>query len=489
MQEDKTTNTQKTPTTKGLGKEVGSSGTLVFQGIITQEEYNTKLSSHLNAVRIYDTMRRSDATVRSTLQVCKLPILSATWDIDAASDDKNDLYIAEFVKRELFHRNLNWHDFLREGLTMFEFGHSVAEKTYELTEYEGQPRIGIKKIGFRKQKSIQKWEMRNGQPGVTQQLLGDVVDIPMEKLIIFVNDKEGDNFEGISLLRYAYKHWDIKDKLDIINAIALEKLAVGVPVLKKPADADQTDLVKAREALRNFRANAEGYQEIPVGWELEMLDMKANSTKDVIPTIQYHDRQIQISVLAQFLSLGGSEASGSRAVSQDHSKLFLLSEEATAKNLQATLQEQLIKQIVDLNFTKDKLPNGYPSLTFSKIGDEDTTALADSVQKLMSAGALTYDPILEDHIRKLLRVPDLPEETIKAFEQQLKDQEKARKEAAKNGKITPADPKPNKGTELEDEEEVEEDLSPEAKKTAIEAAAIRKARQSRKELIDIVLAG
>ena len=492
MADDKSTNTQNNPSTKGLGKEVGSSGTVIFKGIISQEEYNAKLSSHLNAIKIYDTMRRSDATVRSTLQVCKLPILSSSWDIEEASDDKNDVLIADFVRHELFERNLNFHDFLREGLTMFEFGHSVAEKTYELTDFEGSPRIGIKKIGFRKQRSILQWEQRNGKPGITQQLVGDTVDIPIEKLIIFVNDKEGDNYEGISLLRYAYKHWDIKDKLDIINAIALEKLAVGVPVLKKPADADQEDLVKARDALRNFRANEEGYQEIPVGWELEMLDMKANSTKDVIPTIQYHDRQIQISVLAQFLSLGGSDASGSRAVSEDHSKLFLLSEEATAKNIQSTLQEQLIKQLVDLNFTD--LPNGYPQITFSKIGDEDTTALADNVQKLMSSGAITYDPYVEDHIRKLLRLPDLPEETIKAFEQMLKDQDKARKEAAKNG-TTPQIVDPNRKDDktVEDPEldpslkKEEGKTDPEKNKDAIEASAIREARAARKKLIDVLV--
>ena len=468
--------TTPTPTTKGLGKEVGSSGTVIFKGIIVQEEYNTKLSSHLNAIKIYDQMRRSDATVRSTLQVCKLPILSSTWDIEPATDDDTDTEIAAFVKHELFDRNLNWHDFLREGLTMFEFGHSVAEKTYELTDYEGKPRIGIKKIGFRKQRSIQAWETRDGKPGVTQQLVGSSVDIPMVKLIIFVNDREGDNYQGTSLLRYAYKHWDIKDKLDIINAIALEKLAIGVPILKKPADADQADLVKARDAMRNFRGNEEAYQEIPVGWEVEMMDMKANSTKDVIPTIQYHDRQIQISVLAQFLSLGGSEASGSRAVSQDHSKLFLLSEEATAKNLQTTVQEQLIKQLVDLNFTSDMLKNGYPKLTFSKIGDENATELATNIKSLMEAGAMTYDPHLEDYLRKILRVPELPEELKSKLEEDLEaviEAKKTLKEAKKEPDLSlknePTNPDPVK------------------QKEEITASAIQKAREAREDLIAAIV--
>ena len=473
-------NSNTTPSTKGLGKEQGHSGTVIFRGIITQEEYNLKLANAITANRIYDTMRRSDATVRSTLQVCKLPLLSAQWGMEAASDDKLDEEIADFVKREIFERNVNFHNFLREGLTMFDFGFSLAEKTYELTECDGKTRIGLKKIGFRKQKSIQSWETEDGKPGVTQMLLSAAspkASIPREKLIIFTNDKEGDNDEGISLLRYAYKHWDIKDKLDIVNAIALEKLAVGVPVLKKPADADQTDLVKAREALRNFRANEEGYQEIPVGWDLEMLDMKANSTKDVIPTIQYHDRQIQMSVLAQFLSLGGDSGSGSRAVSADHSKLFLLSEEAVAKNIQATLQEQLVKQLVDLNYAD--LPNGYPKITFSRIGDEDTTALSEAVNKLMAAGALTYDPDLEGHMRKMLHLPNLPDEIRDQFEADLKEMVKVKKETASK---TPE--KTTKDDSLKDEKDK---TDPEKNKDAIEASAINEARAAKKKLIDVIV--
>lgn len=464
-------------TTKGMNKELGDSGTLIYQGIITQEEYNSKLKNLLSAIKIYDTMRRSDATVRSTLQVCKLPILAAEWSIEAASDDESDQYIARFIQRELFNRNVDFHQFMKEGLNMFDFGFSIAEKMYQATEFEGQFRIGIEKLSYRKQKSLLTWEMENGQEGIQQQLVDRVVNIPMQKLIVFTNDKEGENYEGISLLRYAYKHWDIKDKLDIVNAIALEKLAVGVPILKKPSDADPQELEDARDAMRNFRANEEGYQEIPVGWEMEMLDMKANSTKDVLPTVQYHDRQIQISVLAQFLSLGGTEASGSRALSSDHSKLFLLSEEATAKNVQSTLQEQLIKQLCDINFSN--LPNGYPKLKFSKIGDEDATALATNVQNLMNAGAITYDPELEDHIRKVLHLPDLPEDIRKQYEEDLKTIQDHKKKKAENLEGKPEGKSEGKKTpdsNIDDEDEKN-----------IEASAIAKAKRARRELIDIIV--
>lgn len=450
-----TSNKPSPPTPKGMGKTFGQSGTIVLNGIITQEEYNVTLRNKIKAIEVFDTMRRSDSTVRSTLQVCKLPILACQWDIEPASDDANDQEIADFIERELFHRNVNFHDFMREALTMFDFGHSVAEKTYELTDFEGKPRIGIASLGFRKQRSITAWETIDKKPGITQQLLQDTVSIPLAKLIIFTNDKEGDNYEGVSLLRYAYKHWDIKDKLDIVNAIALEKSAIGVPILKHPSAPDAGDLERARQAMRNFRGNEEGYQELPEGWSVEMLDMKATTTSDVLPTIEHHDRQIQLSVLAQFLNLGASDASGSRAVSETQKDLFMLSEEAVAKNIQATIQQQLVKQLVDLNYSE--VPNGYPKITFSRIGDEDTTALSTNVATLLKAGALSYDADMEEYLRKLLRLPEMPEEM------------EAEKQKPTN-------------TASKTKQEIDDELGDKN----VEASAIAAAKKARQKLIDVV---
>lgn len=458
--------TKPTVTTKGMGKTFGESGTNIFKGIITSEEYNTRLTGQ-QALRQYDIMRRSDSTVRAALQVCKLPLLALDRTIEPASDDPEDVYAANFIKRELFDRNIDLHNIIRQGLTMFEFGYSAAEKTFDLTEFEGQTRIGIANIGFRKQTSVFAWETSTGDPGIIQQLWDRQVDIPRVKLMVFTHDQEGENYNGISLLRYAFKDWDIKDKLILVNAIALEKLAMGVPILKAPAEADASDREKARAALRQFRANEEAFMEMPDKWEIEMMDMKANSTKDVLPTIQYHDRQIVFSVLAQFLALGAADASGSRAVSSDHSKLFLLSEEAVNKNIVTVIQEQLIKQLCDLNFSN--LKNGYPKLTSSKLGDEDITALADGVGKLMTAGALTADPDMEDHLRKSMHLPLLPDDMRKNYIEIKKALPEKTKTAPDKAKT----------------DDAEDDLEDDDEKTI--KASLHEARKARSNLIDVIV--
>jgi hypothetical protein len=62
---------------------------------------------------------------------------------------------------------------------------------------------------------------------------GSTANIPREKLLYVANDQEGENYFGVSLLGYAYKPWKIKDGLQIMNAVALENTAMGVPHIKK----------------------------------------------------------------------------------------------------------------------------------------------------------------------------------------------------------------------------------------------------------------
>ncbi|MGH9352333.1 MAG: hypothetical protein ACRD2G_09260, partial [Terriglobia bacterium] len=62
-------------------KTYGVSGTPITSGfLIDLGEYNPELMGR-NAIPIYEKMRRSDAQVRATLMACKLPVLSAKWEM------------------------------------------------------------------------------------------------------------------------------------------------------------------------------------------------------------------------------------------------------------------------------------------------------------------------------------------------------------------------------------------------------------------------
>jgi hypothetical protein len=413
---------------KQASTELGQSGTVIQQGIITQEEYNQNLVG-IRANQKYEIMRRSDSTVRSALQVVKLPIQSAKYDIEAVKDDDGvvtpeDQEKADYIKRELFNRNINFEKFIKAALTQFDFGYSVFEKVYELTEFNGSPRIGLKKLASRKQLTIVSWETEDGNEGITQLTRnGHRASIPRDKLVIFTHDQEGDNYEGVSLLRYVYKEWDIKDKLTIVNAIALEKLGVGVPIVRARDGETMTtsDENDAIDALSNMRANQKSYLKIPKTATVEMLDLKGNTTKDVLPTIIYLDGRIMTAILARFMELGGSSGTGAEALSKDLSSLFMKSEEAVVKDMVATIFEDVIKQLCDFNYSD--MSGGYPKLTFGSIADDDTIALATAIGGLVSAGAFTPDPELENDLRGRFKVPLLSKEAMKRYDEPTPEDE------------------------------------------------------------------
>lgn len=457
-----------------LGKQLGSSGTQIFNGMITAEEYNRRLQGK-NAIKMYDIMRRSEESVRAALQIVKLPLLSVERRIEPASDDPADIEIAAFVESQIFkNRNINFNKFAKEALTFFDFGHSVAEKTYQLIDYDGSPRIGLKQLGFRKQTSIYSWETIDKKPGITQQLIGDntidgnnLVSIPREKIIVWTHDQEGDNYEGISLLRYAFKSWDMADKLGLVHAMGLEKMAIPTPVLGVPSSASEADVDQAVQDLQQYRANEKAFIKKPAGWELDKLDMSGQSLQEMLPALQHYERKILLSVLGQFLMLGMEGGSGSRATSEDHSKLFMQSEEAANKTFQDVVQEQLINQLVDINYSN--LPNGYPQLKSASISDDDVQVLSDAVSKLKGAGILTPTYETEQHLRKTMRLPELPEDY-------KDDYEKRRQQID----VAVDDPK---GTPDVDEN-LKKQLDKSDKKTKAAVVAAVKAREG---LIDVLL--
>jgi phage gp29-like protein len=394
----------KSKSNKVTGPEIGESGVQILNGIITGEEYNRALTGR-KAISIWDEMRRSDATVAASLRAVKLPIKSAKWFVTAATDETADTDIADFVKWNLFER-LKWKQILGEILTHLDYGFSVHEMVFGVELVDGVERVVLQKLAYRKQTTILSWEAGKDVPGVTQWTpSGKTHHIPLNKIVVFTNEQEGDNYEGRSILRAAYKHWFYKDKLYQIDAVGHERQALGVVKIKYPTGATDTQRKAAKKAAANLRANEEAYIEEPVGWDINFMDMKAGSLKDVQPSIDHHDRQITKNVLAQFLELGSKGGSGSRATSEDHSKLFDLAGEAVAETI-ADVFGYVIRTLIDLNFTV----TDYPKMTVGKIGDEKVGELAESVTKFEGAGLLTVSDEDEAHVRSLLGFPEMSDD-------------------------------------------------------------------------------
>ncbi|MBA3356238.1 MAG: hypothetical protein H0U18_09970 [Pyrinomonadaceae bacterium] len=159
-------------------------------------------------------MATSDATVDVSLRAAKTPVMGADWFIEPFSDNEFDLDIAEFVEFNLLSgTGAPFLLILEDILRMYEFGFSVIEKVYEEREWSPR-RTGanrrkytmLRKLAPRPTPTIKEivYDDNGGPVSIKQgavQADGKPVDveIPIEKLIIFSNNKKGGNLEGKAL--------------------------------------------------------------------------------------------------------------------------------------------------------------------------------------------------------------------------------------------------------------------------------------------------
>ncbi len=392
--------------------EIGRTGTAYFNGVIA-DEYNNDLQGQAG-LTVYDKMRRSDAQVQAVLWVCELPIRSARWAVEPGTDDARGAEIAEAVEANLLEEmSITWDDFLRHALLMLPFGFMVFEKVWERREGG----LRYRKLAPRMPQSIDKWDMEadGGLKGVQQLVWANGTFerpyIPIEKLLVFTNRKEGANWAGMSLLRAAYKHWYYKDQMYRVDAIAMERHGVGVPYVKMGAEAAVEDYEEAADILQSLHAHERSYVVGKHCWEefsMVGIDRPTQSVVSLKESIQHHDVMIARSILAQFINLGSTET-GSYALSEDQSSFFLMALQAVANQITDVMNTYAIRPLVDVNWGPQE---AYPRLTYSKLEQRALSTYGDAIQKLISSGAIVVDEGLRDTIRDLYGLPEEPDTVV-----------------------------------------------------------------------------
>lgn len=423
---------------------LGDSGTRMLHGIV-YEEYNPDLQG-VQGVRVFDEMRKNDGTCRAVMLVCTLPIRRANWFVKAANETPEAIEQAEMVRRALFEwLDLSWDDVLRQALLMAAFGVMLFEKVYTTIDdpVSKKTYVTLKRLAPRLPKSILMWELTDQTFGIQQiRQDGVVAQIPGSKLLIFVNEREGDNWWGTSMMRGAYKHWFYKNNFYKIDAVATERQGLGVPYIKMPQGYTENDERNAKTALTNLRASESAYMILPPEYEFGFADMGARGTRDPSKSIEHHNKEILQSVLAQFLELGASKSgSGSRALSQDHSDLFLKAEEAMANTIRDVFNKDQIRELVDLNFDNVE---AYPALEYEGITKMDIAALGTALSSLTTSGFLSPTDSDQQWIRAALGMPARTPEEISEDDQGEPTQEEMNQEG------------------VEEEEDIEDDTTPPA---------------------------
>jgi hypothetical protein len=371
------------------------------------------------SLEVYDKMRREDSQVGSVLRAVTLPIRSARWSIDpaGASDEVVALIAGDLglpVKGRSIEPPLrtkgrfSWGEHLRMALLELVYGHSFFEQVYKVEA----GRVHLRKLAWRPPRSIAKIEVAadGGLIAIEQRGVGSApIRIPADRLVAYINDREGANWFGQSLLRTAYKNWLLKDRMLRAQALTVERNGLGVPVYEGapvPDDAQGADREKweksekdgGLELAKGFRAGEAAGASIPNGAKLTLMGVTGD-LPDTDKPIRYHDEQIARAVLAHFLNLGTE--TGSWALGSTFANFFTDSLNAVAEHIQAITQQHVIEDLVDANWGESERA---PRLVFEPIGSEHPVT-ADAIRTLIDAKAIHADESLEAFMRTAYGLP------------------------------------------------------------------------------------
>lgn len=390
--------------------ELGVSGTKLFAGIISEE--SVPQLQGFNAYKTYQGMRL-DATGSALLKAIELPIRAARWFVNPASDDPKDLEVADMVHDVLWDfGSQSFDDVLRLALGCLAFGFSALEVCWSVIDdgpWKGK--IGWDKLAWRSQATKWRWNMDyvNGKrqlvsmtqlaPPYYQQ-----IEIPRNKLLLWVNDLEGDNYDGLSCLRPAWKDYFLRDNLYRIRAIGLERGYMGIPVATVPDEFSDEYAGIAKQIVETVRADEQVGVVHPesMSFDIQRWDLNGPAMNEAIA---YHNRQMLASQLAQFLELGAKNV-GSYALSSDQSDLFQMAINAKANYFAEVMNlHPGVPQLVDFNFPGMGVED-LPRLEHGDIGQRSLERLGRTLMALGQWGFLTPDDRTEDRLRQMLDLPE-----------------------------------------------------------------------------------
>lgn len=385
---------------RNLTVEAGVAGNTGYWGFAATGEHLAKLEGASGRV-IFEQMRRSDHQIRAVLSAITLPIRQADYYVEPASEEPVDVEIARVVGQNLLEgMTITWDDTVRHALLMLPFGFSVLEKVYEFREDLGL--VLIRKLDPRLPQSVTGWEFdrekRRLRHIVQRDSDGAEYRLPIEKVLVFSTDREGDDWEGMSILRPAFKAFYIKDDLEKTNAIMHARWGAGIPKFKVPRGITRgtEEWEEGKQALEQVHANEKAYVMEPEGWEFSVVGGEQGEGTDVLGSIKYYDEAIAKAMLAMHINLGTSET-GSRALGQSFIDAFLMATQTWGDYIAEVISRFCIRELVDLNWQVER----YPVMRVKRIQGVDLNAIG----LLAQSGIITHDRDLESSVREVLRLP------------------------------------------------------------------------------------
>lgn len=430
--------------------EIGTSGLRAFSGWV-REEFLPSLQGR-QAAQKYREMMDNSPIIGAIMFGIIATMRKVEWRVIAANDSPEAQEAAEFLDSCMNDMSHTWEDLIVENLSMLGYGFAPHEIVYKRrlgrdpgmdparpgkrlarSNYD-DGLIGWKRIPIRGQDTVIKWFFDdNGQvEGVTQQpWTGPIIDIPIEKMLLFRPSQHKGNPEGRSILRTAYIPYYYAKRMQEQEAILGERLG-GLPVVKVPStliDAAAMGDSNALASYNNYKKMAinvrvdeqmgvvlpsdtwpgpNGPSSEPM-YSFELITPQGGQGRSLNfgDTIKRYSENQLTSVLADFVSMG-HDARGAQNLGETKVDLFYLAIEGFLNSNAAVYNRHGIPRLWRLNgFDLDLMPEVEPDLA-QRI---DLDALSQFVLRMSQAGMPMFpNDELQQFLQSAAGLPDVVDE-------------------------------------------------------------------------------
>lgn len=366
-----------------------------------------------NSVYAYASMRR-EAHVAAILAGWTLQLRRAQWQIDGTgcrpdivqlvADDLGLPVKGQDQPKAARVHGVSWHEHLRAALLALTYGHSGFE--LQATVVDGRARLaGLWERPPWTIGEIHVDPKSGAFLGITQDSPAGSNRPPQiraDRMAWYCREREGANWSGVSLLRPVWPLTLIKREMLKVHAIANRRWSAGVSTVRALPGTNPTPAqhAAAAEWAQQARAGDQAGGSLPPGFIHEIVGM-SGSTPDTLAFVRYLDEAAARACLTQYLHLG-STSTGSRALGETFVDNLMLALESEAAFVCDVATRQVAARIVEWNAGPDE---PVPQVTSSGIGSHREVT-AESLQLLMSSGALSADPGLEEWVRREYRLPE-----------------------------------------------------------------------------------
>lgn len=378
--------------------ELGATGLKHSAGFI-DDDFLPELRGTDRRHKLYREIRDNSPVIGGAFFAIENILRGVQLDVRPGDDTPEGADRATFTKLALEGMKQPWGATLTQALSMLAFGWSLLEVVYERRP-DGY--VGWRKMVIRSQESLDRWEFDDRgevlamwqRPAPSYQL----IRIPLEKALLFTTTDAKASPEGRSLLRNCVLPWKFVKRIQVYEAIGVERGLAGIPVAWVPPevlvgtdDAAKASYAAMKNLVVNLRRDEQEGVIMPLRYDqngnktydLTLLATAGTERHDTDKIISRYEQRMLMTMLADFIMVG-HEKVGSFSLASSKTDLFAIAIAAFIDAIIEQLNRVEIPRLMALNGWSEP----YPQITRGDIESPDLTELGTYVKALADAGLL-----------------------------------------------------------------------------------------------------